>query len=110
MRVAVHTSDSVFAYKLGDVIEGHHNLNVVTGELTPVDQLLAGLVAQAQAEYPNATVVVERLVPNGDDTSSWVPVDDKQESEAPVESLTLVAPEVPVVDAPVVDAPPTSQV
>lgn len=71
MRVAVHTEDAVFAYKLGDIIEGHHNLNVVTGEQTPISQLLAGLSTQAQIEYPDAKVVVEKLV-----DGTWIPVDE----------------------------------
>ena len=83
MRVAVHQSDgSVFAYRLGDLTEGHHNLNLVTGELTPIHEILQGLVSQAEKEYPDAKVVVEKLQPrvsvvegSVNDEHEWVSVE-----------------------------------
>ena len=90
MRVAVHQSNgSVFAYRLGDVTEGHHNLNIVTGELTPIHEVLQGLVAQAENEYPDAKVVVEKLQPrvsvaegSDNDEQEWVSVESPAEGKS----------------------------
>lgn len=85
MRVAVHFSDDhplaqgdgphVAAYKLGRIEDGVHNAPVGHPEV-PLDEFLANLVSQAREEYPDAQVVVERLVDNGDETSSWIPADE----------------------------------
>jgi hypothetical protein len=62
-RVAVHQADgTVFAYKVGNVIDGSHNVDLLSGTVTPVEHVLAGLVAQAKAEYPEHEVQVEHLV------------------------------------------------
>jgi hypothetical protein len=86
MRVTVHPNDggTPFAYKLGNVVEGYHNLNILTGEITPINDLLQGLVKQAEEAFPDAEVVVERLKDNGDDTSAWVSAEDT-ESEEPLQ-------------------------
>lgn len=88
MRVAVeHKDGSVSAYRFGRVIEGHHNLNVLTGEQHPVEDVLNALADQARREFPEAKVRIQKLVDNGDDTSTWVDVDNAEaEAEAGDES------------------------
>lgn len=84
MRVAVHQDDgTVFAYKLGRIVDGQHNHNLVTGEITPIQNIIDGLVEQAKKEFPDSEVVVERLHDNGDETSEWRSVD---ETVTPVEN------------------------
>jgi hypothetical protein len=81
-RVAVHQSNgTVFAYKVGNVIDGHHNVDLLTGAVTPVEQIVAGLVKQAQTEYPHDSVVVENL-----QDGTWVPQDTPV---TPVEAPTV---------------------
>ena len=88
MRVAVHQDDgTVFAYKVGKVIDGSHNVDLLTGTVTPVELIIDGLVQQASAEYPAHSVVVEHLV-NGE----WVSVD--QAAPAPTAEPVAEAPSV----------------
>lgn len=80
MRVAVHLPEGhphgsgVVAYKLGRIRDGVDNHVIHTGETTPIEEFVAGLVEQAKRDYPEegVQVKVERLVDNGDDTMSWV--------------------------------------
>lgn len=81
MRIAVHFpaehpesggEEAVVAYRLGRIEDGVHNAPVGHDEV-PLDEYLTRLVKQAQAEYPDCEVVIERLVDNGDDTSRWIP-------------------------------------
>jgi leucyl aminopeptidase (aminopeptidase T) len=75
MRVAVHQDDgTVFAYKVGNVIDGTHNHNLLTGEITPVEQVVQGLVTQAKSEYPQHKVLVEELI-----QGQWVEIPDEVE-------------------------------
>lgn len=87
MRVAVYPDSdkqgTPFAYKLGRIVDGQHNHNIVTGETTPIEDVIKGLVEQANGEFPDATVVVEQLHDNGDGTSSWRSID---EEATPVEN------------------------
>lgn len=83
MRVAVICPDdhpvspgAVFAYRLGRIEDGVHNHVIHTGEVTPVEEFAAGLVEQAKREYPDHTVRIERLVDNGDNTGTWVPLEE----------------------------------
>jgi len=69
MRVAVHFPDgSVAAYRLGRIVEGEHNVRLDTGETTPIAEFLGNLIDRAKAEYPEAEVLVERLVHDGEET------------------------------------------
>lgn len=92
MRVAVHLEDgTVFAYRLGDIIEGHHNVNMITGEQAPISDVHDGLVKQAQAEFPDAKVVVEKLEvhdtdDDGNDIARWVSADEESPKETTDES------------------------
>jgi hypothetical protein len=75
-RVAVHQANgTVFAYKVGNVIDGHHNVDLLTGAVTPVEQIVTGLVSQAQKEFPHDAIVVEEL--SGHD---WVPQESEDKS------------------------------
>lgn len=70
MRVAVHHPDSsISAFRLGRIEDF---TNPITAETTPKEQVAAKLLADAQAEYPDCEIVLERLVDNGDGTSTWV--------------------------------------
>ena len=90
MRVAVHfpaghplaPDGAVVAYKLGRIRDGIDNHIIHTGETVPLDEFVTGLVGQAQAEYPDAEIKVERLVDNGDETSSWVPAEEFEPAQA----------------------------
>lgn len=64
---------AVSAYRLGRIRDGVDNFYVHSGQTIPIDQFVAGLIAQAQAEFPTAEVKLERLVDNGDGTGTWVP-------------------------------------
>lgn len=115
MRVAVHEPNgSVFAYKVGDVIDGHHNQDLLTGKITPIDEVLQGLAEQAQEEYPDAKVVIEKLVPkaasndaesaDGDDESEWQSV----EEDAPEPQLVLEPEPQPDQPTPVSESDPNT--
>lgn len=92
MRVAVHLppdhpehgggveGSAVIAYRLGRIEEGVHNAPI-GHEPVPISDFVVALFKQAQAEYPGAEVRLERLVDNGDGTSSWV---DAQEFDPEV--------------------------
>lgn len=84
MRVAVHfTADhplsggeeSVAAYRLGRIEDGVHNAPLGFDPVA-LEDYVANAVKAAQDEFPGASVVVERLVDNGDGTSSWIPADE----------------------------------
>lgn len=84
MRVAVHLKaddpqsggeDTVVAYRLGRVEDGVHN-QPAGFEPIALEDYVSQLVDAAKAEYPDAEVVVERLVDNGDDTSRWIPAEE----------------------------------
>ena len=77
-RVAVTSPDdpsATFAYRLGRIDPGVHNHELHTGRTTPIDEFIAGLVEQAQAEYPDHEVRVERIVVDGD-AATWIPDDE----------------------------------
>ena len=103
MRVAVHFpaehplsggEDSVAAFRLGRIEDGVHNAPVGHAPV-PLDEFVTRLVKQAQEEYPDADVVVERLIDNGDETSSWIPAEDFDPDEhTPVGSGQTVQREV----------------
>jgi hypothetical protein len=85
---------AVVAYKLGRIEDGVHNAPV-GHEPVALDEFVNGLVAQAQAEYPDATIAVERLVDNGDGTSRWIPADQfDPEQHTPVGPGNQVARDV----------------
>lgn len=86
MRVAVHfpaghelapgedgqeSQGAVVAYRLGRIEDGVHNAPV-GHEPVSLEEFVQRLVAQAQEEYPDAEVVVERLVANEDGTARWI--------------------------------------
>lgn len=79
MRVAVHYQDdhpqhpgAVFAYLLGRIEDGVHN--VAAGhDPVPIDAYVSRLIERARAEFPDALDVrLERLIDNGDGTSRWI--------------------------------------
>lgn len=63
------------AYNLGRIEDGVHNAPL-GHDPVPLDDFVQGMVERAKADYPDAEVRVERLVDNGDGTSSWVPADE----------------------------------
>jgi hypothetical protein len=87
-RVAVHLPPGhphgepdrtvVVAYRLGRIREGQDNFLIHTGQTIPLEQFTQGLVDQATVEYPDATVVVERLVmdDDGSDSAHWIPASE----------------------------------
>jgi hypothetical protein len=84
MRVAVHFPDdhplaqdgaAVVAYRLGRVEDGVHNAPV-GHDPVPLDEFLTRLVRDAREEFPDADVVIERLIDNGDGTSGWIPAEE----------------------------------
>lgn len=74
---------TAFAYRLGRIEDGVHNHVLHTGETIPLQEFVGGLVAQAKAEHPDAQVVVERLVDNGDETSRWIAADQLSAEHTP---------------------------
>lgn len=87
MRVAVHIppdhpehgggveGNAVIAYRLGRIEDGVHNAPIGY-DLVPFDEFVQGLFAKAQAEYPDCEVRVERLIDNGDNTSTWISAEE----------------------------------
>jgi hypothetical protein len=101
MRVAIHQPAStapdgteipaaVGAYHLGRIEDF---VNQVTGEVTKAEDLAKALAAQAEAEFPGLTIVVERLIDNGDGTSRWEPEPAATDTPTPP-GATVVAPEL----------------
>jgi hypothetical protein len=82
MRVAVHFPDgAVAAFRLGRIEEGVHNAPV-GHDPVPLEDFLARLVQQAQAEFPECQVVLERLVHSDvDGESEWIPADEFDPAE-----------------------------
>jgi hypothetical protein len=77
MRVAVHFPDgTVSAYRLGRIEDGRHNFFIHTGETIPIDEFVQGLVDQAKKEFPDADVVVERLVATENGESEWISAEE----------------------------------
>ena len=69
MRVAVTNADGdTHAFRVGR-IEGFTNL--LTGETASPEEVAAALVVQAEEENPDCTVTIQRLVQNGDGSSTW---------------------------------------
>jgi hypothetical protein len=64
--------EATIAYRLGRIEDGVHNLIVHTGEIVPLEEFLAGLIKQAEAEYPTAKVEVQRLIKDGEDAGKWI--------------------------------------
>lgn len=85
MRVAVHFpadhplspgEASVAAYRLGRIEDGVHNAPLGYDPI-PLDQYLANVVKAAKAEYPDADVVIERLVEDGGpEQGKWIPAEE----------------------------------
>lgn len=80
-----------FAYKLGRIEDGVHNAPV-GHEPVELDEYLTGLVAQAQEEYPDSRVEIQRLVQKGDEDAEWIPADEfDPEKHLPVGAGRTVA-------------------
>lgn len=85
MRVAVTcpvdhpvSPGSKFAYRLGRIEDGVHNVLAHADERVPIDEFIAALVEKARAEFPGHDVAVERLVQKSDsDEAEWVPVESE---------------------------------
>ncbi|HSZ70243.1 MAG TPA: hypothetical protein VK756_07765 [Solirubrobacteraceae bacterium] len=101
MRVAIHQPAgkapdgteipaAVGAYHLGRIEDF---VNQVTGEVTKAEDLAKALLAQAKAEFPDLTVVIEHLIDNGDGTSRWASEPAATDTPAPP-GATVEAPEL----------------
>jgi hypothetical protein len=62
-------------YRLGRIEEGVHNAPAGFAPI-PYGEFVERLLEDAKREYPDAQVRVERIVDNGDGTSSWIPADE----------------------------------
>lgn len=106
MRVAVQCPDdhpvspgAVFAFRLGRIEDGVHNSLIHTGETIPLDEFTDALVKQAQVEYPDHIIRVERLVqkPDSPGESYWVPIEEfDPEKHTPVGAGNQLSTEVHV--------------
>lgn len=92
MRIAVTCPDdhsvspgATFAYALGRIEEGVHNAPIGHAPV-PFADFVARLLAEARAEFPGAVVRLERMVDNGDGTSSWI---DAEEFDPAVHRSTV---------------------
>lgn len=109
MRIAVHFPDghplapegpAVAAYKLGRIEDGVHNAPVGHAAV-PLHEFLIGLLKEAQAEYPECEVKIERLIDNGDETSRWISADEfDPEKHTPVGAGASIAREIGVSASP----------
>jgi hypothetical protein len=101
MRVAVHHPErkegeetipaSVSAFRLGRITD---LVDPLSGETTPAEQVVEKLSEEAAREFPDCEIVVERLVDNGDETSSWVRVEDVPEGATSPDGTTIQGPEL----------------
>lgn len=109
MRVAVHhpartnaegvaVPESVSAYRLGRIDDF---VNPITGETTSKEDVAAKLLADAQAEFPDCQVVLERLVcnndgtpENGGGTSTWVHHEQVPAGATSPDGTVIAAPEI----------------
>jgi hypothetical protein len=98
MRVAVHHPEreedgetvpaSVSAFRLGRLTP-ETGINHFTGDHLSVEQQAEALLKQAKAEFPDCEIVLERLIDNGDETSSWVRVEDVPEGAVSPDGTTI---------------------
>jgi hypothetical protein len=87
MRVAVHIppdhpehgggveGNAVVAYRLGRIEDGVHNAPI-GHDPVPLEEFTQKLLEQARAEFPGCDVRLERLIDNGDGTSSWIDAEE----------------------------------
>lgn len=101
MRIAIHhpartegeqeIPASVSAFRLGRVLDF---VNPMTGETTSAPDVAAALLEQAKTEYPDCEVVLERLVDNGDGTSSWLHENEVPEGSKSPDGKVVPAPDL----------------
>lgn len=85
-----------FAYRLGRIEEGVHNAPIGHPEI-PFEEFVNGLAEQARQEYPDARVVIEKMIDNGDRTAAWIAAEEfDPEKHTPMGAGNIKATEIHV--------------